>query len=182
MQHSLCSHSLKLWFVSEQEKKASFKLSHLGFISTAWKTSQSIQLSLINWQEHWGICEVDCSLLCAGDDKVIAHALLPWWKPKWFDPAAGLLLWFTPHSLEVSSPYQRKICTVSTARRSLAVINSVLKQLPIDLMCVPHSYLNQLDSRQPLITAGTLEDRSKGGLLLLATIKDHKSKEVDGRL
>lgn len=38
-----------------------------------------------------------------------------------------------------------------------------LKQLHIDLMNVPHSYLNQLDSRPPLITVGTLEDRSKGG-------------------
>lgn len=54
-----------------------------------------------------------------------------------------------------------------------------LKQLHIDLMNVLHSYLNQLDSRPPLITVGTLEDRSKGGLLLQATIKDHKSKAVD---
>jgi len=80
----------------------------------------------------------------------------------------------------VSSRYQRKICTLSTAGWLLAVINSLLKQLPIDLTNVPHFYLNQLDSRPPLITAGTLWDESKGwGLLLLVTIKDRKSKAVD---
>ena len=72
---------------------------------------------------------------------------------------------------------------MSTVGRFLGVINSLLKQLHIDLMNVPHSYLNQLDSQTSLITAGTLEDRSTGEmevtLLLLETIKDHKSKAVD---
>lgn len=159
------------------QNTASFKLSHLGFISTAWKTSHSIQLTSINWQQHWGICAPDCSPLSARDDEVVADAHSPWWNPKWFDPVGNLFPMIYICGLEASSRYQRKICTVSTVGRRLGVINSLLKQLHIDLMNVPRSYLNQLAPRTPLITVGTLEDRSERGRG--ATIKDHKSKVVD---